>query len=52
MAKKNGSVTLEMLLEQMEAIFEKIKAPLNIKKKQGSIRLRNIYGRVNLAICE
>jgi hypothetical protein len=32
MAKKNGSVTLKMLLEQMEARFEKIKAALNIKK--------------------
>jgi hypothetical protein len=34
MAKKSGSVTQEMLLEQMEARFEKIKAALNRKNKE------------------
>jgi hypothetical protein len=33
MAKKSGSVTLKMLLEQMEAKFEKIEVALNRNNK-------------------
>jgi hypothetical protein len=34
MVKKSGSMTLEMLLEQMEARFEKIEVALNINNKK------------------
>jgi hypothetical protein len=34
MAKKSGSLTLEMLLEWMEARFEKIEAALNRNNKK------------------
>jgi hypothetical protein len=34
MVKKSGSMTLEMLLKQMEARFEKIEVALNINNKK------------------